>query len=154
MEHNKDKEDVSDAEQESATGTSELAPDNSVPAKHWSPRTGRRTQSVNAEAARWRKQFREAEQQRDELATRVEACNGGRPSSLTTTAGVKPQAVWVTTALDALIGEDGTVSTDLVTEAVAAVAEPGMPPSEGQRRTRHRRIDGHTSTRGSFRRRF
>lgn len=85
--------------------------------------------SSNAEAAKWRKRLRETEAERDELREQVEALQRQQVDQLVTAAGLKPAAVWKTTELAALLGDDGTVSADLVTAAVErARDELGVQP--------------------------
>lgn len=74
--------------------------------------------SSNAEAAKWRKQFREAEQQRDQLAAQVAALQRQQVEATIGLSGVKPAALWAVTDLADLLGEDGTIDTDKVAAAI------------------------------------
>lgn len=82
------------------------------------------------EAAKYRRQLREAEAERDELRTQLEALRRAEVDRLVTDAKVKPAAVWaVGTELGNLLAEDGTVDPAKVSAAVAAAREAlGISP--------------------------
>lgn len=85
--------------------------------------------SSNAEAAKWRKRLRETEAERDELREQVEALQRQQVEAIVTAAGLKPAAVWKVAELDALLGDDGAVSAEAVTQAVEqARDELGVQP--------------------------
>lgn len=73
----------------------------------------------NREAARYRRQLREVEGERDALAGRVEALQRAEVDRQAEAAGIRPTAVWaVGTELGDLLTEDGTVDTDAVQKAI------------------------------------
>jgi hypothetical protein len=87
------------------------------------------SESANAEAAKWRRQLRETEAQRDTLASQVDALQRQQIEAQDTAAGVKPAALWKTSELSALISEDGTVDAELVATAIdTARQELGIQP--------------------------
>lgn len=77
----------------------------------------------NAEAARWRRKLRDAEGERDALAQRLEAVQRQSVEGLLTASGVKAQAVFAVAELADLLGEDGSIDTDKVGQAVEAARE-------------------------------
>lgn len=86
-------------------------------------------ESSNAEAAKWRKQFREAEQQRDALAAQVETLQRQHIEASLSRSGVKPAALWAVTQLADLLAEDGTVDTDKVAAAIETARDQlGIQP--------------------------
>jgi hypothetical protein len=104
-------------------------PDEADPAETSTEDQGDEPATANAEAARWRKQFRAAEQDRDLLAGQVAALQKAAADDLITRAGVKPSAVFTITNLDALIDDTGAVSPKLVATAVAAARDQlGIAP--------------------------
>lgn len=92
------------------------------------------------EAARYRRQLREAETERDGLRTQLDALRRAEVDRLVTDAKVRPAAVWAAgTELASLLAEDGTVDAAKVTAAVAATREalgiaplPVAPSAHGQ----------------------
>lgn len=82
------------------------------------------------EAAKYRRQLREAEAERDELRTQLEALRRAEVDRLVTDAKVKPAAVWAAgTDLASLLAADGTVDPAKVAEAVTATREAlGISP--------------------------
>ncbi|MCX2929268.1 hypothetical protein ORI20_03205 [Mycobacterium sp. CVI_P3] len=97
--------------------------------------------SPNAEAARWRKKLRETESQLETMAARVETLQRQQVDAQVSAAGVKPQAVYSVADLADLVGEDGSVDTEKVTEAVAkakeqlgiGISKGSLVPGVGQR---------------------
>lgn len=92
------------------------------------------------EAAKYRRQLREAEAERDELRTQLEALRRAEVDRLVTEAKLKPAAVWAAgTELGNLLAQDGTVDPAKVGAAVAATREalgispvPAAPSAHGQ----------------------
>lgn len=91
-----------------------------------------------AEAARYRRRLRETEKQRDTLAARVEALQRQQVEALLARERMTPKALWATTELADLVGDDGLVDPALVKQAAqAARAELGITsglhvPAEGK----------------------
>lgn len=89
---------------------------------------------ASKEAARYRRQLRAAEAERDGLAARLESVQRSQVDAQVVAAGIKPAALWASgVELAALLGEDGTVDPKLVAEKVAGVREqfgiePPKPP--------------------------
>lgn len=95
----------------------------------------------NAEAAKYRRQLRETETERDQLRDQLTSMRRAHVDQLATAANVKPAALWATgVELDALVAEDGTINVDLVTAAIDTTREtlgipvrlPLAPSAEGQ----------------------
>lgn len=92
------------------------------------------------EAAKYRRQLREAQAERDELRTQLEALRRAEVDRLVTDAKLKPAAVWAAgTELGNLLAENGTVDATKVAAAVAATREtlgispvPVAPSAHGQ----------------------
>lgn len=92
------------------------------------------------EAAKYRRQLREAEAERDELRTQLGALRRAEVDRLVTDAKLKPAAVWAAgTELGNLLAADGTVDPAKVAAAVAATREtlgispvPAAPSAHGQ----------------------
>jgi hypothetical protein len=80
--------------------------------------TAEEQESPNVEAAKWRKQFLEAETQLAEMGQRVQALQRQQIEGLINQAGVKPAAVWAVAELGTLVGEDGTVDAAAVSAAI------------------------------------
>jgi glycine/D-amino acid oxidase-like deaminating enzyme len=89
-------------------------------------------ESPNREAARYRIKLREAEAERDSLATRLANMQRSQIDAHITTMGVKPAAVWAAGAeLPDLVGDDGVVDPEKIAQAVAkAKAELGIDTSK------------------------
>ena len=81
------------------------------------------------EAAKYRRQVREVEAQRDELREQVTTLQRAAAEDAATRAGLKPAALWASgTTIEQLIGDDGTISPDAINEAItAARAALGIP---------------------------
>ena len=76
------------------------------------------------EAAKWRKQLREVEAERDSLVGKVEALQRAQVDARITALGLKAAAVWASGAqLSDLVGDDGTPDQEKITAAVAAARE-------------------------------
>ncbi len=87
------------------------------------------SESPNAEAAKWRRQLRETEAERDTLTSQVEALQRQQIEAQVAAAGVKPAALWKTSELSTLLAEDGTVNAQLVAAAIdTARNELGIQP--------------------------
>lgn len=87
------------------------------------------------EAARYRRQLREVETERDGLMAQLEALRRAEVDQLTGAVGVRPEALWAAgTTLTDLLTEDGTIDPELVGAAVkAACSALGIPlPDAGQ----------------------
>lgn len=82
----------------------------------------------NREAAKWRRQLRETETERDSLRSRVEAMQRAEVERLAGDQLSQPSALWKSdVALADLIGEDGRVDAEKVTAAVdLAVSSLGL----------------------------
>jgi hypothetical protein len=76
-----------------------------------------------AEAARYRRRLRQTETERDDLARRVEALQRQQIEALLAQEHVTPQALWATTQLADLVGDDGLVDPELVSAAASAARE-------------------------------
>lgn len=94
----------------------------------------------NAEAAKYRRQLRDAEAERDTLRGRVEALQRAEAERLAAGEGVKASALWASgTELADLVDDEGNIVPDRVSEAAStAVNElglrrerPGYVPAEG-----------------------
>jgi len=92
------------------------------------------------EAARYRRRLRDAEAERDELATRVEALQRAEVERLAGQKLTKPSAIWAAgVELSGLLDEAGNVSPDAVAEAAQAARDElglaqvrrGVAPKEG-----------------------
>ncbi len=76
------------------------------------------------EAAKWRKQLREVEAERDSLVGKVEALQRAQVDAAAAVHGIKPQALWAAGAqLADLVGDDGTPDQEKIAAAVAAARE-------------------------------
>ncbi|MEP9391677.1 hypothetical protein ABLE94_05355 [Gordonia sp. VNK1] len=74
--------------------------------------------------ARYRLQLREAQAERDTLAERLEALQRSEVERLAADLIEKPAALWTAgVKLDTLVGDDGTIDADKVTEAVKSARE-------------------------------
>lgn len=78
----------------------------------------------NREAAKWRRQLRETETERDSLRSRVEAMQRAEVERLAGDRLAKPESLWKTegVALADLLGEDGQVDADKVAAATELAA--------------------------------
>lgn len=86
-------------------------------------------ESPNAEAAKWRKQLREAQQRSDQLAAQVEALQRQQVEAAIGLSGIKPAALWAVTELADLLDDNGGVDNDKVAAAVErARDELGVQP--------------------------
>lgn len=93
----------------------------------------------NSEAAKYRRQLRDAEAQRDTLAAAVEALQRGVVEDLAARAGItKPASLWNAEnfTLAELLGDDNRPDVDKVAAAVKLAAESlglrvraGLPPA-------------------------
>lgn len=75
------------------------------------------------EAARWRRQLRDTETERGQLAAQVATLRRTQAEQLITAAGLKPAAVFAVAALDELLGDDGCVDPGKITAAVQAARD-------------------------------
>ena len=76
------------------------------------------------EAARYRRQLREAETERDGLRTQLDALRRAEVDRLVTDAKLKPAAVWAAGIdLASLLAADGTVDPAKVAQAVTTTRE-------------------------------
>lgn len=82
-------------------------------------------QQPNQEAAKWRRQLREAEAERDGLRTRVEAMQRSEVERLAAGRLSKPESLWKAegVTLADLLGEDGNVDPEKVEEAVTLAVD-------------------------------
>lgn len=85
----------------------------------------------NREAAKWRRQLRVAEAERDELADKVAALQRQAIDQRAELAGIKPALLWAAgTELSDLTDDDGAVDVDRVAQAITAVQkEFGLEPT-------------------------
>lgn len=87
----------------------------------------------NAEAAKYRRQLREAEAARDALASQLDATRRAQIEHLTTALRVKPVALWASGAtVEALLNDAGAVDPVRV-EAAARVAVDALGLASGPR---------------------
>jgi hypothetical protein len=68
----------------------------------------------NAEAAKWRRQLREAEAERDALRARLDDTHRVMVETEAAVRFVEPRDVWALTSIDALRGDDGLVDLERV----------------------------------------
>lgn len=93
----------------------------------------------NSEAAKWRRQFRTAETERDAARAAVESLQRAVVEDQAARLGItKPSSLWAADGFDlaALLGDDNRPDPDKVAEAVKLAAEslglqrrPGLPPA-------------------------
>jgi hypothetical protein len=92
------------------------------------------------EAARYRRQLREVEADRDQLRTVVSSLQKAEAERLAGAAKLKPAALWASgVQLADLLTENGTVDAALVAAAIATAKDvlgisgpPAAPPASGQ----------------------
>ena len=75
------------------------------------------------EAAKYRRKLRDAETERDSLATQLESMQRQHVEAIAGRETLKPAAMWATTDLASLINEDGTVSAEAVAAAIRNAQE-------------------------------
>lgn len=79
---------------------------------------------ASREAARYRRQLRDVEGERDALRAQLDAIRRVEVDAQVARLGVKPAAVWASgVTLADVVAEDGTVDADRVAAAVAAARE-------------------------------
>jgi hypothetical protein len=79
---------------------------------------------ANAEAAKWRVKYREAEAQRDALAAQLDAVRKDQVGAIATSMGIKATALWASgVQLDSLLGDDGVPDPAKVKTAVDAARQ-------------------------------
>jgi hypothetical protein len=106
--------DTEPAEQSVADTEQHMVP---LDSEHADPVPGR-------EAAKWRKQLREVEAQRDSLVGTVQALQRAQVDAAVAATGLKPAALWASGAqLSDLVADDGTPDQAKITAAVAAARE-------------------------------
>lgn len=76
-----------------------------------------------AEAARYRRRLRDAEKERDALAVRVEALQRQQVEALLARERMTPKALWATTELADVVGDDGLVDPVKVKQAAQAARD-------------------------------
>jgi hypothetical protein len=88
----------------------------------------------NPEAAKYRRRLRDTEAERDTLRTQVQTLQRSIAEDIAESAGVTGKALWASGAeLADLLGEDGAVAPEKVTEAAEnAITELGLAPSPRQ----------------------
>jgi len=104
-----------------------------------SPDAAEHTEDKRAgqEAARYRRQLREVEAERDELAKRLDTARRREVARLLadgtvdTTTGKRvalavPESLWLTTSMDRLLDADGNVDSDALADAVLAGIAAGL----------------------------
>lgn len=81
------------------------------------------------EAAKYRRRLRSAEAERDRLAGQVESLQRAAVERLATADKLRPAALWASGAeLADLLGDDGTVDTSKVSDAIEAARQQlGIP---------------------------
>lgn len=96
--------------------------------------------TASREAAKYRRQLREAEAERDTLAGRLAAQQRAEVDRLAEAAGIRPAALWATGIdLPDVLTADGAVDAAQVAERIeAATADLGL----------QRRVDGHVAAEG------
>lgn len=96
---------------------------------------------ANAEAARYRRQLRDTEAERDTLRDRVESLQRTEAERIARNQGVKASALWAAGAtLPDLLDDGGNIDPDKVSEAVATAVDAlglrrelrGHVPAEGR----------------------
>lgn len=95
---------------------------------------------ASREAARYRRQLREAQGELESLKGQLEALRRAEVGRIVEAAKLKPEAVWAAgTDLANLLAEDGTVDAAKVAEAIKVTREvfginplPPAPPAWGQ----------------------
>lgn len=79
---------------------------------------------ASKEAAKYRRQLRAAEAERDGLAARLESVQRSQVDAQVVAAGIKPAALWASGVdIADLLAEDGTVDSERVADAVTGVRE-------------------------------
>jgi len=102
-----------------ATPEAEQAPEQEPEAE-----TGKEPQNASREAARWRKQLRETETERDNLVGQVEALRRAEVDRLAEGHKIRPEALWASgVELAALLNDAGTVDAKKVAVAVGEADE-------------------------------
>lgn len=104
------------------------------------PNTEQEPESSSREAAKYRKQLRTVETERDQLRTDLDNMRRVEIGRQAEAAGIKPAALWASGAtLENLLGEDGTPDNARIIEAAAAARTllginriPVAPSSHGQ----------------------
>ena len=79
--------------------------------------------AMNAEAAKWRRKLRDTQSELKAVTAQLDAVQRQQAEALIAASGVKPQAVWAVTELAGVLDDDGSVSAEKVSEAVAAARE-------------------------------
>jgi hypothetical protein len=111
-------------------------------------KTEEQQQNGNSEAAKYRRQLRETETERDTLRSRVESMQRAEVERIAGGRIEKGSALWATgSELADLLDEDGNVDPDKVAEAADTardslglkhVVDPGVIPSQGDIPDRNR----------------
>jgi hypothetical protein len=78
------------------------------------PDTGVTTDTANSEAAKWRRQLRSVEVERDQLAAQLDATHRVMVETEAAARFVEPRDVWALTSIDAMRGDDGLVDLERV----------------------------------------
>lgn len=79
---------------------------------------------ASKEAAKYRRQLRAAESERDGLAARLESVQRSQIDAQVVATGIKPAALWASGVdIADLLAEDGTVDSERVADAVTGVRE-------------------------------
>jgi hypothetical protein len=86
------------------------------------PDTGVTTDTANSEAARWRRQLRATEAERDQLAARLDAADRREVERLAADRFQDPRDVFAVTSIDAMRGQDGTVDSEKVEAELERIA--------------------------------
>jgi hypothetical protein len=86
------------------------------------PDTGVTTDTANSEAAKWRRQLRGVEVERDQLAARLDAADRREVERLAADRFQDPRDVFAVTSIDAMRAEDGTVDSEKVEAELTRIA--------------------------------
>lgn len=111
--------------------------DDNTPPAGTDPNAGAQADSANSEAAKWRRQLREVEAERDALRERVNAQARTQVEDRLADRLNRPADLWLVTELDTVLTEAGDIDDDKLEAAVAAAVEerphwatrPTTPPS-------------------------
>jgi hypothetical protein len=77
----------------------------------------------NAEAAKWRRQLRDTEAERDALRERLDATHRAQIEATAADAFHDPTDLWSATSLDQMRGEDGLIDPEKAEQAMNGVLE-------------------------------
>ena len=124
----------------STVPTSEVVAEITEPDTEQEPEQEPEPETGSREAAKYRKQLRTAEAERDQLRTGLDNLRRAEVGRQAEAAGIKTAALWASGAtLENLLGEDGTPDNARILEAVAVARDqlglykiPAAPSAYGQ----------------------